>query len=587
MRTLAPAVLRYLEALYGDGALGGCSDGQLLERLTATRTCERTTEIELAFAALVERHGAMVWRVCRTFALNEHDAEDAFQATFLVLIRKAKKLRVRQTLGPWLHAVASRISMGVRAESLRRRRIERTAGIEALIKSGCASGESENELDEMGISLQEEITRLPERFRAAVVLCDLGGLSYREAAEKLEIPLGTLQSRLARGRERLRRRLESRGYRPIDRAEGSNSATVLVANGSARLIPSLALQRTTCRQCLALSAAPHQLHTLVSSSLRALIQKSSKPMLLSRWNGVAIVPMAAMILCAGMLLDDSTKAKPVQDEGQPAKAATPATAPVASNPVSTKRAPLVVPAPLEANATAGRGRALVYALDQNGERATMPPVASKRRRRQGGEMLLEAPAKEIVVEVSWVVITGVVPHHLVIQNRLNAGLKSGSISPERLYRRVDLERAERLQDNAWSDWRAVDAEPTMRILDNMPEVEAEKTPDEVRFDTLVDPLPFLKVGAWNGVDVDRFVRKANENGAGQPPVIVGGRMKGGGRPAKPTPAPPVLMLRQLDFSVERGRTYRYRARLVVEEERGRKKEVAGPWSESTLPVTVP
>jgi RNA polymerase sigma factor (sigma-70 family) len=587
MRTLAPAVLRYLEALYGDGALGGCSDGQLLERLTATSASQRTTEIELAFAALLERHGAMVWRVCRAIALNEHDAEDAFQATFLVLIRKAKTLRVRQTLGPWLHAVASRISMGVRAASLRRRRTERTAGREALNDSACASADSENELDQMGISLQEEITRLPERFRAAVVLCDLGGLSYREAAEKLEIPLGTLQSRLARGRERLRRRLERRGYRLIDKAGGSNSAPVLVANGSARFIPSLSLQRTTCRQCLALAAEPHRLHTLVSTSIRELIQKGSEPMLLSRWNGVAIVPMAAMILCAGMLLDGSTKAKPVQDEGQPAKAATPATSPVAMKPVPTKPEPLVVPAPLEANATAGRGKALVYALDQNGERATMPPVASKRRRRQGGEMVLEAPSKEIVVDVSWVVITGVVPHHLVLQNRLNAGLKSPSISPESLYRRVDLERAERLQDNAWSDWRAVDAEPTMRILDNVPEVEAERTPDELRFAPLVDPLPYLKAGAWNGVDVDRFVRKVNENDAGQPPVIVGGLMKRGGRPAKPTPAPAVLMLRQLDFSVERGRTYRYRARLVVEDERGRKKEVAGPWSESTLPVTVP
>ena len=282
----------------------------------------------------------------------------------------------------------------------------------------------------MGISLQQELTRLPERFRAAVVLCDLGGLSYREAAEKLEIPLGTLQSRLARGRERLRRRLQSRGYRPIDRAESVNSATVLVANGSARLNPSLSLQRTTYRQCLALAVEPHRLHTLVSNYLQALIQKSSKPMFLSKWNGVAIVPMAAMILCAGLLLDDSTKAKPVQDTGQPAKAATPATASVATNPVSTKPVPFVVPAPLEAHATAGRGKALVYALDQNGERAAMPPVASKRTRRRGGEIVLETPSKEIVVDVSWVVITGVVPHHLVIQNRLNAGLKPPSISPD-------------------------------------------------------------------------------------------------------------------------------------------------------------
>ena len=112
MRTISPTVLGYLGTLYGGGALAGCSDGQLLERRTATNGSDRT-DAELAFATLLERHGPIVWRVCRSLALDHHDAEDAFQAAFLVLIRKAGTLRVHQTLGPWLYAVANRVGMAL------------------------------------------------------------------------------------------------------------------------------------------------------------------------------------------------------------------------------------------------------------------------------------------------------------------------------------------------------------------------------------------------------------------------------------------------------------------------------------------
>ena len=108
MRKMSPPVLRYIGALYGGGALVGCSDSQLLERFIATNGDADRTEAELAFASLVERHGRMVWHVCRSLAVDDHDAEDAFQATFLVLLTKAGTLRIRQSLGPWLHAVAYR-----------------------------------------------------------------------------------------------------------------------------------------------------------------------------------------------------------------------------------------------------------------------------------------------------------------------------------------------------------------------------------------------------------------------------------------------------------------------------------------------
>ena len=119
------AVLRQLRILYNVGTIGELTDGQLLERF-ATDPDEAA---ELAFSALVERHGPMVWRVCLAILRDQHHAEDAFQATFLVLVRKAGSLWVRDSLGPWLHQVACRTASCLRASLARRRKLDR----------GCAS----------------------------------------------------------------------------------------------------------------------------------------------------------------------------------------------------------------------------------------------------------------------------------------------------------------------------------------------------------------------------------------------------------------------------------------------------------------
>ena len=145
MPKMSPMLLRYLGALYGGRALDGCSDGQLLERVTATNAEQDRTDAELAFATLMERHGRMVWRVCRSLVVDDHDAEDAFQATFLILIRKANSLRVRRTLGPWLYPVANRVAMGSRAAALRRRSVERAAGARSLETENARSIESVSE----------------------------------------------------------------------------------------------------------------------------------------------------------------------------------------------------------------------------------------------------------------------------------------------------------------------------------------------------------------------------------------------------------------------------------------------------------
>jgi RNA polymerase sigma factor (sigma-70 family) len=198
------ADLRHLSTLLRVGAVGGLSDGHLLERFLA----RRDEAAELAFAVLVERHGPMVLRVCRGILRNPHDAQDAFQATFLVLVRRAASIRRRDSLASWLHGVACRVARSARSASARRREHEQRRSALAVH----ASVQSDD-LD-LAPVLHEEIERLPARYRAAIVACHLQGLTHEQAAARLGWPLGTVRSRLARGRERLRVRLLERGVAP-------------------------------------------------------------------------------------------------------------------------------------------------------------------------------------------------------------------------------------------------------------------------------------------------------------------------------------------------------------------------------------
>ena len=580
MRKICPAAIQYIGELYVAGTLSGCSDGQLLERFIATDGEKDRTKAELAFACLLERHGGMVWNVCRSFAVDDHDAEDAFQATFLVLVRKAPSLRVRQTLGPWLYAVAHRVGMSTRTASARRRAVERTAWNRALKDGWSRPSERLSEMEELVGLLHQEIVLLPERLREAVVLCDLEGLSYLKAAAQLNVPLGTLQSRLSRARRRLRARLVQQGAGAFESDERAGSASAWIAGIAGRLSPPRLLAESVYRQCLVVLAEPAKLRMIVSSSVQELIKKGLGPTLLSWCGGVALIPITVVILCGAILLGSQTSAQPRQEEKRSAKEAAPGTKPVKSDSFLARSKPLVVPALREPRATAGRGKALVYALDENGNRIEMPPVPSKRRQR-GGEGL-ERPSKEVSIDLSWAVVTAVFDHHLLAQQTFPNGGAFRSIRPEHLYRRVDLERQERSRNGDWSDWRPVDPAPTLRVLDNVPEVDEERTPDEIRSLPLIDPLPFLKEGVWTGVDVERFVPKVRENNPDQPVGHVGRFEK-----TKRATTPPVLMVRQFDFSVAPGATYRYRARLAVDDTRWRRREVSGAWSEPTEAVTIP
>ncbi len=194
------AALGCLNRLFVEGTLSGLSDDRLLDRFLATRD-------SAAFEALMTRHGPMVLGVCRAVLRNPSDAEDAFQATFLVLVKKARNLRGRGDLGGWLHLVAYRVAIQANAAAARRRVQERKAGE----MSAMTTSHDPIIPDELLPALHEEIARLPEKIRLAIVLCDLQGIPQEQAAESLRLSERTLRRRLADGRMQLQARLRRRG----------------------------------------------------------------------------------------------------------------------------------------------------------------------------------------------------------------------------------------------------------------------------------------------------------------------------------------------------------------------------------------
>jgi RNA polymerase sigma factor (sigma-70 family) len=200
------ALNRDLQALFVTGTLGGLTDRQLLERFANGRE----GSAEAAFEAIVLRHGPMVLRVCRNVLGDSTDAQDAFQATFLVLVKQYGSIKRLDSVGSWLYGVACRVAARARVEAARRRAAERQGALR-VVTSDERIEEEASSLAEFGPLVQEEVRRLPEKYRAVVLLCYWQGLTHEQAAAQLGCPLGTVRSRVARARELLRRRLTRRG----------------------------------------------------------------------------------------------------------------------------------------------------------------------------------------------------------------------------------------------------------------------------------------------------------------------------------------------------------------------------------------
>ncbi len=203
-RGRAATFVRDIDVLYQVGTVGSLTDRELLAQFSV----RDGVAAQRAFEAIVHRHGPMVLAVCRRVLHDEHTAEDAFQATFLVLALKADTIRERSSLGPWLHGVAARISRRAQALS-RRRREQPLARRNAAL---CAAVGSEIDATELRSVLDEEVNRLPAAYRRAVVLCCLEGKTQEDAVRELGWTKGTVSGRLARAKELLRARLTRRGF---------------------------------------------------------------------------------------------------------------------------------------------------------------------------------------------------------------------------------------------------------------------------------------------------------------------------------------------------------------------------------------
>ena len=233
---MAKAALRsVIRQLVSAQARTGPPDRHLLERFIAHKD-------EAAFASLVERHGAMVLAVAWNVLHHRQDAEDVFQAAFLVLARQAGSVRKQGSVGSWLHGVAYRLALKARAAAAARRRLESRA-------PGRAPEESADDLTwgELSGILHEELERLPDKYRAPLVVCYLEGMTQDQAAEQLGLAKGTLRGRLERARLLLRSRLSRRGLAP---------AVVLLADTYRPANPALPgpLASTTARAAAAFAA---------------------------------------------------------------------------------------------------------------------------------------------------------------------------------------------------------------------------------------------------------------------------------------------------------------------------------------------
>jgi RNA polymerase sigma factor (sigma-70 family) len=253
--------------------VGGLTDGQLLARFVAVRD-------EDAFAALMRRHGPMVMSVCRRVLGNVHDAEDAFQASFLILARKAATVLRRGAVGSWLHTVAYNTAVEAVRANVRRRALQKEV-IDMPQRQVAPA-----EIVDWRPLLDQELSRLSEKYRAALVVCDLEGKSRKEAAATLGIGEGTLASRLARGRAQLARKLSSRGVA----LSGAALAALVAAESASAHVPA-ALVISTARVAALATIGHSALAGAISGPVVLLMEGVLKTMFLSKLKTIALLTL--------------------------------------------------------------------------------------------------------------------------------------------------------------------------------------------------------------------------------------------------------------------------------------------------------
>ncbi len=259
------SVIRHLHrvVLHQDGA--GRTDGQLLASFIDQKD-------EAAFEALVRRHGPMVFGVCRRVVGNHHDAEDAFQATFLVLARKAASVRPRERVANWLHGVALRTAMKARTMTAKRRGREKQ--VTDLPEPEAAQPDQWRDVLPL---LDQELNGLPENYRLPILLCDLESKTIKDAAQQLGWPQGTVAGRLVRGRKLLAKRLASRGV-----VQSAGSLAVIVSQNSVSAGVPISLVSSTIKAAAMIAEGQVAVAGVLPAKVAILTEGMLKTMLLNK-----------------------------------------------------------------------------------------------------------------------------------------------------------------------------------------------------------------------------------------------------------------------------------------------------------------
>jgi RNA polymerase sigma factor (sigma-70 family) len=275
------SAIRRVERLWTHGTAAGQSESELLGLYLGGD--------EAAFEALVARHGPMVHAVCRRALGNRHDADDAFQATFIVLARKAGSVRRGEPLEGWLYGVARKVAARARSVDESRRRREARRG-----EAGDGGPDPARQAQRLEAAeiVQSEVDRLPAAGRAVVVLCDLAGCSHEEAAARLGLPLGTVKSRHSRARALLMDRLRGRGLAPAPAL-----ASIDDGAGIAPVPPAL-LKATAAAAC-AYAAGRAAVAGLTSTHASSLANGVLTAMLVNHFKVAAVATLAAAVFTAG------------------------------------------------------------------------------------------------------------------------------------------------------------------------------------------------------------------------------------------------------------------------------------------------
>jgi RNA polymerase sigma factor (sigma-70 family) len=287
--------------LLRDGA--GLTDGQLLREYLSRRE-------EAAVAALVRRHGAMVWGVCRRVLRNYHDVEDAFQATFLVFVRKAASIASPELLANWLYGVAHQTALKARATTAKRRARERQ--VTEMPEPAVPEKDLWNDLQPL---LDQALSGLPDKYRVAIVLCDLEGETRKEAARRLGVPEGTLAARLARGRKMLGQRLARHGLA----LSGGLLASVLAQNTASTSVPA-AVVGSTIRAASLFAAGHGATAGAISAQAVALMEGVLKTMFTTKVKIATAVVLGIGLLGIGWGIYPTRAAAPPDEEQQAAPA---------------------------------------------------------------------------------------------------------------------------------------------------------------------------------------------------------------------------------------------------------------------------